>query len=330
MQQETVGAVRAASAALERKSKVEALIAAEVAGLPELIDVRLTAERDLRTAECSKALGEPAPALGKAQKAAADARATLEQASLRLAGLRANLGGQGTELVSVWDRLATTLPEYNASIVAEFAGEWRAALGAWCEVLGRRAAIERVLGEALSLPDPSPTLVDVSELARPHETLAAVAGALKTLASVKAIAERPRDQHVFYDPGAVYKVVSERLVSRGVEKGALVVDCTFESGRLPRLLEMEQVRLIRISDLEPGVNAAARKAKEIEDARAAKELAESERKLHTSEGRQSTRRYDLEALDYTPSRADLDRIAEKNLQIAGRSIGPSDPEYSGH
>ena len=67
-------------------------------------------------------------------------------------------------------------------------------------------------------------------------------------------------------------------------------------------------------DVEPGVVLAAKKSKEIEDSRAAKELADSERRLYATSDNSSTRRLDLEAeRNFKPSKADL---AKSDADIA--------------
>jgi hypothetical protein len=101
-----------------------------------------------------------------------DARAALDSASLKLGGLRTALGEPGTQLVEVYDQVAAAIPGHIARVAEAFEAEWQAALGAWCEVLGRRAEIERVLGMALDLADPLPAAVTIdADVSRPSETL---------------------------------------------------------------------------------------------------------------------------------------------------------------
>jgi hypothetical protein len=319
----------AAEVILQRKEKIELAINGEVAGLSGLIAERLATEREFRKLECQAAIGGPASGLKEARKSVADAQAALDSATAKLGGYRMQLGEMGTDLVRDYEQLAAELPQYNARIIGAFAEEWAAALASWSQMLGRRAAIEGVLGQSLDLPDPVAVPAELGDLARPHETVTALSAAIKSIARAKSISERPLKSGTFYDPTRIYKLVSDRWESQGLPKGTFVVDASFEPGRLAQILEFEEARPILDRDQIPGVTVAAAKAAEIDKAVREREIRESELRLHAPRTEpQTTRRYDLEKL---AERADDSaERALKYSQIAGRSIGPNDRASGAH
>lgn len=382
MQQQQTEVSIKADVVLQRKQKLDGAIAEGVAALQNLILTQLEAERTFRRGEAAAAIGEPAADLPKAKKAAVDARAALEQASLKLNGLRAALGEHGGALVEAYEALGSAIPEQKRRLISAFADEWRTAVELFSPALARRAAIERLVGETLNLPEPAadPTVgpleakvedakreytaararlgsmsnldalteaaekakvvqlrteyetlskkleekqkqgvaVDLGEAARAQEKMVALHTGIKSVAGMKAIAERQLKASAYRDPHAVYKVISDRLETRGIAKGTLVIAATFEPGRLDQVIELEQVRPILDRDQIPGVTAAANKADAIDKAARDKEAADSERRLHGGTDDSSTRRLDLEALDYKPSAAALADTELKNRQVAER------------
>jgi hypothetical protein len=297
----------AADAVLSRKRKIESAIQDGVAGLASLIANRIQSERDFRKLEAAAAIGEPAAGLAAAKKLAGEARAALDQVSLKLNGLRTALGEQGSPLVESYTTLSGALPAHNAGVIEAFEVEWQAASTTWNLLLGRRRAIEAVLGTELGLPEPVPAAVQIdADVSRPAETLAALHAALKVIANMKNISERQLKAGSYRDPNAVFKVITDRWESRGIAKGTLIIAASVEPGRLDQLIELEQVRPILDRDQIPGVLAAASKAAQIDKAAAERELLDSERRLHGGPDNSSTRRPDLEAeWSHRPSRADL-------------------------
>ena len=307
--------LQTAEAVLERQQNFEAAIRNGVADLSGLIVSRVDAERTFRRAEAAAAIGEPAADLQKAKKASAEAKSALESASLRLNGLRTALGEMGCSLVENYEVLSTELPRYNAAIAAAFEKEWRLALTNWNLMLGRRQALETLLGQALDLVEPVPVVVTLSaDTTRPSETLAALESSIKAIGNMKKISERQLKAGSYRDPHAVFKVITDRWESRSIARGTLIIAASVEPGRLDQLIELEQVRPILDRDQIPGVLAAASKAAEIEKAAAVKELADSERRLYATSDNSSTRRLDLEAeRNFKPSKADL---AKSDADIA--------------
>jgi hypothetical protein len=307
-QLETV--LRTTSTVLETKSKLDNAVQAGVSELQGLIVARLETERTFRRLEAAQCIGEPAAGLEKSRKAAADARAALDQASLKLSGLRTAVGELGSSLVESYDLLATELPRYNATIISEFAEEWGCALMAWNLALGRRHALETLLGQALDLVEPVPATVTLSpDVSRPSETLETLESNIKSIANLKKIGERQLKPGTYYDPSKIYKLVSDRWATRGVPKGSLVCDASFEPGRLSQIIELGEARPILDRDQISGITIAAAKASEIDKAAAERELVNSAR-LHGGPDNSSTRRPDLEAeRNFKPSKADLDKAS---------------------
>ena len=109
-------------------------------------------------------------------------------------------------------------------------------------------------------------------------------------------------------------MISDRWESRGIAKGTLRIASSVEPGRLDQLIELEYARPVLDRDLAEGVVIAAKKSKEIEDSRAVKELAASERRLHSGPELSSSRRLDLEELwNHQPSKADLAKRAADGI-----------------
>jgi hypothetical protein len=308
MHEQTETVLRAASAVLGTKSKLDNAIKTGVSELQGLIVAQLETERTFRRLEAAAAIGEAAAGLEKAKKTAADARAALEQAALRLGGYRAALGETGSALVESYNILAAELPRHNATIVSEFEEEWRSALTNWNLALGRRHAIEALLEIPLDLAEPVPATVTLSDdTTRPSETLSALEKSIQSIAGGKSLAERPVAPG--YDPARIYKMTSDRMAHVGISRGAFAVDASLRPGELARLLEFKEARPVLDRDVLPGVVAAANKAAAINKAARDKEATDSERRLHGPDN-SSTRRPDLEAeRNFKPSKADLDKSA---------------------
>src|ERR1035437_5320614 len=278
-QMETV--LRTASTVLETKNKFDNAIQQGVTDLSGLIAARLETERTFRRLEAAQCIGEPAAGLEKSRKAAADARAALDQASLKLSGLRTAVGELGGGLVESYSLLSTELPKHFAAIVSAFEAEWGSALTAWNLALGRRQAIEALLDHALDLAEPFPAPEQLAaDITRPSETLAALESNIKSIANLKKIGERQLKPGTYYDPSKIHKIISTRWETRGVPKGSLVCDASFEPGRLSQIIELGEARPILDRDQISGVTAAAAKADQIDEAAREKEQANSEARLY--------------------------------------------------
>src|ERR1035437_6487420 len=191
MHQQTIQIVVASYDILSRKEQIEGAIRDGVTSLAELIETHMRTSREFCRQEAAQSIGEAAPGLEKGRKAAADARSALDQASLKLNGLRTALGQMGSSLVENYEVLSTELPGHFAAITSSFSEEWHCALTAWNLALGRRRALEALLDQELDLPEPVPAPVTLSaDTTRPSETLFSLEKAIKNIAGGKALAER--------------------------------------------------------------------------------------------------------------------------------------------
>ena len=322
MHQQTEVAVSGAQVVLQRKQKIEAAIQTEVAGLADLIADRLQGERDYRKLECQAAIGEGSQGLAPARKAAEAATAALEQASLRLGGYRAAIGELGAPLVSIYDVLSGALPAHNASVVSAFQAEWENASRIWALVLGKRRGIETALGAEIDLPEVVPAAVAIdAETTRPAETLTALEASLRGIGNFKKIAERPLKAGTYYDPSKIYKLTSDRWKSRGLPKGSLVCDASFEPGRLSQAIELEEARPVADRDIVPGITLAAAKADQIDKMARAQSQADSERRLYVPTDENLKRSDRLHDASYHPPAADADKA---HADIAAGIAGSAD------
>ncbi len=292
-------AIGAADAVLGRKAKIEAAITAELAKLPNLIDTRLETEAEFRRLECQAAIGEPAPGLEKMRKEAAEARGALDQASLRLGGLRANLAATGVDLVPAYDAIKGEIPSHEAALIQAFKEEWAAACSALALTLGRRIELERLTGRRLDMPEPTAAPADLGDAGVPHARVTALAAALDHLARIKRQSRMRQDVSFLgrpstpYDRAAIYVLEKD---SDGMTAGSRVVDASFNDGVLDGLVALDRARVFNPLEVSPGALAAERKHEQIErEAKAKREQDEQEESLRRAGVTpQHTRRYDLE------------------------------------
>jgi len=291
MNRETEAQVKAAQTLLEKNNKLEEIIAVGVMELPSLIENALTTERVFRQLEAQGAVdGAPPAGLPAARKAAETAKAALEQASLRLNGLRANLAGLGGALAEGYDKLAAEIPKHNAAVAEAFKAEWEAALASWSALLGRRAAVERVLGKPLTLPDPVAAAADIGDMAKPHEALASLVAAIDVIAGNDRTTRWQTLEKFYYDPKATYRISGDPEERRGFPNGSLVIDSCFEPGRLRQLVALDHARPVTWADLVAGGAVASKKAGRIEKEKRDAELAEEERRLRDRSGDENLKR----------------------------------------
>jgi len=324
MDEQTQAVLRTAEAVLSRKQKIETAIEDQVKGLSGLILTVLQTEREFHRQQCNLAIGEAASGTDKARKAMTDARSSLDQASFRLGGFRAQLSEMGGSFVGAYDQLAEEIPRCNAQIAESFKVEWREAAAAWQVALGRRAAFEKLLGYSLTLDEPIPAPVDVGDLVLPSKTLTDLGEAIKRIANLAKVAQLPLVKGNNYDSRRIYILTSNRMESRGLPYHSLVCDASFEPGRLAQQVGFEEARPVQESDFVEGVRVAAAKAAQIDKAAADAASAKSALGNQDENLKRSGRMPDL---SYQPTQADLDRDAEKVAQIRARSIGPEDQEH---
>jgi hypothetical protein len=264
---------------LERKQRIQDAITAEVANLPCLIEGRLTTEAEYRKLETQRAIGEEAAGLPAARKAAMEATGALAEVSLKLAGMRQTLGMMGSDLAKSYTSLKAEIPAHEGVLAEAFRSEWAAACGVFAVTVERRLALEKLIGP-LSLPEPTGAPADLGDMGRPHAHVAALAGAIETISKMKPPTTQfmPGETFIPYDDSKVYVLLRD---VEGVREGTKVCDAFFGEGRLEWVVQHGYARPFKATEENAGVSAAARKQKQITDAKAARELSEAEARLHT-------------------------------------------------
>ena len=331
MREELKTALRTAEAVLERRTRILEAVQGGVEKLSGLIISKVQTNREFRRLESQAAIGEAAPDLEKARKRAADAESALHEDSLKLRGLRMQLAEQGTAFVQSHDELAAQLPFHEAEMVKGFNEEYQAGLAAWQDILGRRAAIERLLGkklEGLSDPIPAPAATQICDaMAAPHKTLADLAAAIQAIAGKNRLSDRLLEPTGHYDPQAVYVLTSDRSVKLGLPKGCLVTDATFFPGGLLQLIEIQECRPLLDRDQSQAAVAAEKKAAQLLKAETEEQLARSNRELYASndENLKKSGKVVEPEIDRT---SQIRENAKRSAEIANRSISASDPEYT--
>lgn len=324
MHEQTAVAVREAETVLERKEKIETAIRVGVADLSALIVSRVETERTFRHLEAAASIGEPAPGLAAARKAASDAQAALDQASLRLGGLRAALGAQGIPMVQAHAALTSVLPSYENGIIEAFRGEWGEACRQFSVLLGRRTQIEKLIRRELELPAPAGVPAALGPVAVPYVKVSELEKGIERVGGMRTAAEGRRKMANYpgmtypaFDPHAIYRVTTLRGAV-GAPFGALVVEASFDAGTLDLLVAVRDVDLHQAIEHEDGVLAAETASKAITAARAAEHTASSEARLYATNDENLKKSVRLPDEEYHPTQADLDRAAERQRAIDAR------------
>lgn len=224
--------LKAAEAVLEEFGKVEAAIQGQNARMADVIGSLEQAGSDLQMALTEDAVEGGNGVLTKAaKKRLAEARAEVDLLGEMFSGLRSRAVAVAAEMPEVLANLSPDLPSLNAEVEAGFADEWAAAVEAFSIVLGKRAAIEAVLGRPMNLaePAPAPTTLD-PEVARPKRAVDALQ---KTLATVESRFSPSTDD--LPQPGP-YQVFIMRRAVHGFEIGTKVLPSAFPEGKLATLV----------------------------------------------------------------------------------------------
>lgn len=227
-----------AGSVLEKYNKLKTAIDGEVSGaLAQAIEAHMQAQRTLDAAEVAAVTGEgEAAEVSKAKRRLEQARANIDAISAKLRGLRQAFAALSPRLIAAYDALAAALPEHYAAVKKEFANEWADAVAAFSIALGKRRAIEAIIGDALDLQDPQPARVDVAYVGEPdarlkviHDSLSAIA-AWRVWDSANGFDGRALPPLV---PGAVYRLTH---AEGNFASGTDVIEASFEPGRLRHLV----------------------------------------------------------------------------------------------
>ncbi|MBZ5586324.1 MAG: hypothetical protein LAQ30_29885, partial [Acidobacteriia bacterium] len=174
--------LQTATSVMERYSRIEGAIEIEVGNLRPLILELLAADKELQTSETAVVLNEqPSVTPAKAAKRVDAAKSAIDGAGRKLEGLRSRLLTITALAPAAYDQLLRTMPALNAAIRRDFEAEWSAAVASFSAALGKRRALEALVGEPFSLPDPSPAPVELSpEITRPHRRLAGLKASIES------------------------------------------------------------------------------------------------------------------------------------------------------
>lgn len=301
-------ALSSAAEVISYAARIETAIDNGVAGLAPLIEARLESECAYRRLQCASAIGMEAGGVETARKVAAGAAGALAEASLRLGGFRAARSDHGPALCATYDRLTGELPRHEAQIRADFAEEWTAAAATFAAVRARRAGIEKLLNAKMDLTEPVVAAVpagELSDMGIPSEKLAELRQRISRIDIMKRAANSVVDNQVYllhgqslagYDPANIYVIVAEKGFD-GFPFLAKVVDATFDRGRTEFAVVFGHAKPVEAM-IEPSVEQASRKVREIEKGeRDAKEAREQRENLEDAGFfEQKSRRYDLEKL----------------------------------
>ncbi len=242
---------KAAENVLAARGKRIAAIASEVSKLTEFLALLLAAETCLQEAEASEAVGEASTGtVAKARARVEAIRRDIEAVSSRLAGLRRSAASYGPEMAQRHDALAGEIPERNRALAEAFTAEWKDATERFALMLSKRAAIEKVLGQKLTLPNPTPTDFDLGEVAKPDQLLIALNQAVQSAGAV-AVETGPDPRGILkpFVPGALYVMDRDFQDSTGptLQASTLVIEASLEPGWL--------AHLVRIGDAIPATDS---------------------------------------------------------------------------
>ncbi len=233
-------ALLGAESTLQARTKMVKVLQAEESRLRELILDRVTTERLRVEAETSVVLGEQAEA-SAAQRKFDEAVGAINRQSVKLSGLRSRIASQATELEAQRISVKAALPAHVASIKNSFLAEWTEGVAAFGALLGKRSALEVMVGP-LSLPELRPNTYDLpADIAAPWNTLDEIGTALDEVAGWSVAATWPAVDRMRgvssygFDPNAVYVATDG---SSGLEKGTPCMECSFTPGTLRHLVSI--------------------------------------------------------------------------------------------
>jgi hypothetical protein len=268
-----------AEAALRARDKVLKALQAEELKLRELVIRRVESERALVSAETAEALGEAADPSG-ARRVLSEALAAIERQKLVLGGLRARLVSQTTEIEGQRLAVKAAIPEHVERVRADLVDEWAKGAAAFAALLGKRQAIEALIGQLTELPAPRPAAVDLpADVAAPWQMLERLGAAIDEVTAWGQMAIWPDVDALRpgglrpYDPSAVY-VLSRAYGERC--SGEFIVEASLAPGMLFHLVQIGDAVSMGASEWATALEAgrqASLTAKQEEAASAERERA---------------------------------------------------------
>jgi hypothetical protein len=255
-------ALGGAESALEAYSAGRKALQAEVRKLGDLILQRVEAERALVEVETAVALGGEEGSLAGARRRLDNAMAAIDKKSRVLGGLRSRIAQQAPDLAGKMREIQAGLPEHIRGLKADFEGEWAKGVAAFGVLLGKRRALEAVLGK-LELDEPQAASCDLGDTAAPWRVMKELLSSLELIAawsraSISAeVAAMGGNQSVrSYDPRAVY--VLARAYSDELPSGALVMEASLAPGELGTLVGIEYAVSFASQEWRKGLEAGSR------------------------------------------------------------------------
>lgn len=254
-------ALLGAESTLDGRERVLEALRSEARRLSEIVLERVEAERALTEAETAAAVGEQVDAI-TARRKVDEARGAVDRQCSKLVGLRSRLAAQAPELGAQHQAIKQALPAHVEAIKSSFLDEWAAAARVWGELLGKRVAIEGLVGK-LTLSAPQAISYEVPDsMAGPWRTLQIIDSALEEIGGWSRAASWPEvdammgESHRSYRPDVVYVITN---AAAGAEVGAFVVDGSFVPGTLEHLVNIGYAAPLASLDwrnsLEAGRNA---------------------------------------------------------------------------
>ncbi len=213
-------------------------------------------------AAASIALGDKQDSKAERKELDACLSAIAEQGR-KLAGLRARVVSMSPDIEAAAHEIRENLPEHKESLRRSFSQEWQEAVSRFGTVLGKRVALEGLIGK-LDLPNPSPAAVELPESANaPFLTLEKLQSALSEIAGWSQAAIWPEVDRMTpgvgrpFDSNAVYIAVNP---ASGFPVGTLLVDASVPPGTLEHLHLIAYVQFLGSEEwkhsLEHGRRAA--------------------------------------------------------------------------
>ena len=250
---------------LDARGKVTAAVEAEKGKLLQVIPERFAAESALRDAEAAQALSEPVDIEGARRRVSA-AVASIEQHSTVLAGLRYRLAGQAGEIDAQYKAVKLALPDHVERVKGDFVAEWTKGIAAFGALLGKRVALEVLVGK-LTLPDPRPEAWELhAEISAPWKAAEELNASLEDIAGFGRAVMMPSVDAMSpggyrtYEKTAVYRISHP---ASGMEQGTLVTDAIFAPGILEHLHNIGYCAVAALQDWQSGTEAADRAVRRV-------------------------------------------------------------------
>jgi hypothetical protein len=249
----------------EDRDKIAKVIAAEEKKLLKLIALRVEVDTALSEAETATALGETSDVDG-ARRKADSIMVAISRQSATLSGLRGRLASQAPELEAGVRGIQSGLPEHLDALKGDFKDEWDKGLAVFGKLLGRRAALEGLIGK-LELAVPQPSACELGGEGAPWRAIDSLKAALEEIAGWSRAAFAPQVDAMgpggarHFDPSAVYTITR---AYDNLPAGSLVMESCFAPGLLQHLVNISDAVSLNSQQWAAGLEVGATAARELE------------------------------------------------------------------